>query len=182
MLIAAAAGFLLADDTTNDVAAAATTSSTQPAPTTTAAPVTTTVPPSSSTTLPSTTTTVAPSTTSSTLPDETVAGFVDLFAAALASGDEPFVQGRLHPEVIDSFGEDLCRAWVTREIMALSQYQLVSEDGGPADRSFNFPGGSKTITDVFDATVSFVFEGQIFTNPTNFALVNSEMYWLGQCR
>lgn len=116
------------------------------------------------------------------MPAETVEEFISAFSAALANGDEPFVQDRLHPQVIEGYGEELCRAWVTREIMALSEYELVSVDDGPQTRTYAFTNGSQTVTDVFDATVSFNFSGQAFTDTTNVALVENKMHWLGQCR
>ncbi len=113
---------------------------------------------------------------------EDVAGFIEAFSSALASRDTAFVEARLHPDVKDAFGTELCRTWIEREIMALSDYQLISIDGGPVTKQLTFPGGNRTVPDIYDVTVSFVFSGQTFTNPTDIALVGTQMYWLGECR
>ncbi len=113
---------------------------------------------------------------------EDVAAFIEDFASALASGDTTFVEARLHPDVKDAFGLELCRAWIEREIMALSNYELISIDGGPVAKQLTFPGGIRTVADMYEVTVSFVFGGQTFTNPTDLALVGTKMYWLGECR
>lgn len=148
---------------------------------------TTVIPPSSSSSSSSTspTTSTVVSTTSSTtttVASEDVPGFIEAFAAALEAGDVAFIESRLHPDVRDAFGEALCRDWIEREVMLLSEYRLVSVDGGPMSKQLALPGGNRTIPDIYDATVSFVFNGEMFTNPTDFALVGTEMHWLGQCR
>lgn len=117
-----------------------------------------------------------------TTPDETVEGFVTEFAAAIASGNEEFVVARLHPVFVAAYGEELCQTWIAREIMGLASYDLVSLDGGPRSQPYAFLAGEGTIDDVFDATVSFTYRGELLTNPTNFALVDGKMHWLGQCR
>lgn len=114
--------------------------------------------------------------------DETVEGFVTAFGAAIATGDEDFVVARLHPVFIDTYGQELCRTWIAQEIMELSSYELVSVDGGPRSQLYAFSGGEGTIDNVFDATVTFTYRGELLTNPTSFALVDGEMHWLGQCR
>ena len=43
---------------------------------------------------------------------------------------------RLLPELRTAFGEELCRAWVDREILAISAYQLTGEITGPSTRTF----------------------------------------------
>ena len=165
------------------------------APTTTVAPAetassetststsTTTAPATTSSTTSSTTTTTAPTTTtSSTEPTETVEAFVDAFSAALASGDTEFVSSRLHPVVLENWGEDLCRAWIEREVMALSEYTLISVVDGPLARQVSTPNGEVTVADYYRADVSFVFSGETFFPTSGFALVGNDMHWLGQCR
>ena len=139
---------------------------------------------SSSTTEP--TTTMGPTTTTSstttTVPAETLEEFVLAYAAALEAGDRVFIFGRLHPATIDGWGEDLCSEWVDREIMSLSEYQLISVNEGPVTRVFTTPVESITIDDFYDATISFVFSGQTFEVGGAFALIGPEFSWLGQCR
>lgn len=137
-------------------------------PTTTTSPDTTTT-----TTRPAPTTTVAP---------ETVEEFVELFAAALAAGDLEFVMDRLHPDVVDGYTSEVCEAWVSSEIMALSDYGLTGDPTGPVDKTVNLAGQTATIADVYSAPVSFTFQGESFDSTADFALVNGVMRWLGSCQ
>jgi hypothetical protein len=170
--------------TTTTVPTTAETSTTITA-TSTSATVTTSTATSTSTTtttsIPSTSTS-STSTTTTVAPGETVEEFVTTFAAAIAAGDNAFVFGRLHPVIIESYGEDLCRAWVDREIMALEDYTLVSVDGGPITQTFVTPAGNVTVDDYYTTTVSFTYQGQGFETIGAFAAVGPDMYFLGQCR
>jgi len=150
--------------------------------TTLAPPPTTAFSTTASTTTTAATTSSTTAGTPATPADETVEGFVADFAAALATGDVDFVTARLHPDVVAAYGEALCRSWIRREIMTLSDYTLQSVDAGPRTRVLAFPDGDHAVDGVYDATVSFVFSGQAFTAPTNFALVDHQMFWLGKCR
>jgi hypothetical protein len=155
----------------------------EPASTTTttliAAPTTTTTLPPTTTTTTATTTT-APTTT--TTPPETLEEFVVAYRAALDSDDVEFLVTRLHPRIIEIHGEELCRAWVGREVVNLDNYQLIGEVSGPADEMFTAPDGSQfAIADKFSATASFTFQGTPGESPADFALVDGVMHWLGTC-
>jgi len=152
----------------------------EPEPTTTttliAAPTTTTTLP------PTTTTTTAPATTTTTTPPETLEEFVVAYRAALDSDDVAFLFGRLHPKVIETQGQEFCRAWVERDVIVLDNYQVIGEISGPADQMFPAPDGSQfAIADTFSTTVSFTIQGENFESEAGFALVESAMYWLGTC-
>ncbi|MCH8900579.1 MAG: hypothetical protein IH942_08850 [Acidobacteria bacterium] len=162
------AGNLLSDDGGTPTAANTTTSpATSPTTTTTTSPTTTT------TTSPTTTTIVQP---------ESVEEFVVLFALAIGAGDIEFLLDRLHPAAVGGFGLDLCRNWIEAEILQLGDYQLTGPAEGPRDQSFTTPAGTGTIADAYSAPVSFTFQGQLFDAEGDFALIGTEMYWLGQCR
>lgn len=156
-----------------------TTTSTVRETTTTAAPATTTT-----TTAPveTTTSTTEPPTTTTTVAPETVEEFVEAFSTALESGDREFVGDRLHPIIYEGWGEDLCAAWIDREIMTLSDYTLVEVTSGPLDATVSTPNGSVPVADVFTSDVTFTFQGQSFESVGSFALLEGLMYWLGQCR
>jgi hypothetical protein len=142
-----------------------------PTTTTTLAPTTTT-----------TTTTTAPATTTTTTPPETLEEFVVAYRAALDSDDIAFLVDRLHPRILEIHGDELCRAWVEREVVNLDNYQIIGEVSGPADEMFTAPDGSQfAIADKFSATASFTFQGTPGESPAEFALVDGVMYWLGTC-
>ncbi len=166
-----------ADDTTTTLAATSTVVET----TTTVSETTTTAAATTSTASDSTTTT-APATTTTTQAEETVEEFVEDFSAALDAGDRDFVANRLHPVVYDGWGEDLCNAWIDREIMTLSDYTLIAVTSGPADATVDTPNGTMSVADMYEADVSFTFEGQSFDSGGTYAPIDGVMYWLGQCR
>ncbi len=193
-------GILLDDDGTPAAAPAtsptaatisATTSTTRPTATTSDAPIdsvsvlpttSTQTTPSPTTTSP--TTTISPTTTTTTTaaPRESIEDFVVRFALAIASGDVEFLLDRLHPAVLGGFGPDLCRNWIETEILQLGNYQLTGPVEGPRDQSFTTPAGTGTIEGAYSAPVSFIFEGQLFNAEGGFALIGTEVHWLGQCR
>ncbi len=168
----------LFDDDGGTPTAATTTSTTSPTTTTTTSPTTTTT---TTTTSPTTTTTTTRTTTTIVQP-ESVEEFVVLFALAIGAGDVEFLLDRLHPAAVGGFGLDLCRDWIEVEILQLGDYQLTGPAEGPRDQSFTTPAGTGTIADAFSAPVSFIFQGQLFDAEGDFALIDTEMYWLGQCR
>jgi hypothetical protein len=179
-------GWALSGDDSGDEMAGSTTTTgattTSLASTTTAGDATTTTVAPSTTS--STSSTTSSSTTSSSIPDEpeTVEDFVADFSQALEDGDREFVLERLHPVVIDGWGPDLCESWVDSEIMTLSNYTLVSVNEGPVTRTVDTPAGAEQVENFFDTSVTFTFQGQNFDAAGSFALIGTDMYWLGQCR
>lgn len=155
-----------ASPTTTTMAAAASTTSTTETATTAPEPATTT-------TEASTTTTIAVG---------TVEAFVADFARALADGDVEFVLSRLHPVAIDLYGEDLCRAWTAREIMALVGYQLTGPVEGPDDVTVSAGGETRAVSDVYVAPIRFTFQGESFDSQGQYALLDGLVHWLGVCR
>ena len=174
------------DDAANSAAvttsAPAATEATLALATTTTLPATSTSPVGSSTTQTSTTTEPPTTTSITTAPTETVEEFVIAFAAAIASGDVDFLVNRLHPAVVGGFGPALCRTWIETEILELLDYQVTGPTVGPHAQTFTTPAGTGTIEEAFSAPVNFVFQGQKFDAEGDFALVDGEMRWMGQCR
>lgn len=161
--------------TTSAESSPARATSTTQLPTTTSSPTTTT-------TIAPTTTSTTTSTTTTLVPDETVEDFVVRFASAIEDGDVDFLFDRLHPAVVGGFGMDLCRSWITNEILVLENYRLTGPVVGPQEQSFTTPVGQGIIENGFAAPVAFTFQGQEFESEGGFALIGSEMFWLGQCR
>ena len=169
-----------AESATPTTTGTVTASSVAPATTSTADTHATADPPS--TTRVTTASTTSSTTSTTTTPIETIESFVLAYAAALEAGDSEFVFSRLHEATVDGWGQALCTTWVDREIMALSDYRLVSVNAGPVTRIFTTPAGSVSLDEFYDATVSFVFSGQTFESTGAFARIGTEIFWLGQCR
>lgn len=130
-----------------------------------------------------TTTTAAPTTTTTTeapVPDETVDEFAEAFAAALEAQDLDFLFERLHPTVIERFGEEACRAHLASEFSPMRDYRVSGAVTGPESRQVETPSGTVTL-EVFDAEVAFSYLGQEFEATGTFSLVDGEMYWFATC-
>jgi hypothetical protein len=158
------------------VAVTTTAGATTTSSTTTSAPTTTT-----------TTTTATTSTTSSTTTTTTVAvpdligGFADMFRDSLDGADGTFAFETLHPVVVSTFGEELCRAYVDREVVLIRDYTLTGPIEGPTPRVFETSGGEVTV-DVYTAPVTFTFQGQQVDTTGAFAIVDGEVRWFTECR
>lgn len=154
-------------------------------PTTTTAATMTIDPATTSSSTSSTTTTVSTTTTSTTVPTTTtttidarpaIESFIDLFTDAIAREDTDFLLARLHPAVLDLFGEEACRAFISEEILLLEQYRLIGEVMGPTPQVV-----ADVRVDVYRAPAAFVFQGQEFTSEAGFALEDGEVRWFTQC-
>ncbi|MFP5332768.1 MAG: hypothetical protein ACLGHX_10470 [Acidimicrobiia bacterium] len=137
-----------------------------------------------------TTTTTATTTTSSTEPSTTqdstpiavpdpaeIEGFVADFVGWIDAGDSDSLTARLHPVVIDEYGEDLCREFVAREILALEDYRLTGPVTGPEPSRY----GTVDV-DLFRAPVAFTFQGSEFQGDATFAFVDGRVRWFATCR
>jgi hypothetical protein len=107
---------------------------------------------------------------------ETLEQFVAAFGTATEADDFDFLWSRIHPAVIERAegDEELCRAWVEREILALGDYQLLEVVDGPA------PFGD--LENVYTVAISFTFEGESFDGIGQYVAVDGRFLWLGQCR
>lgn len=175
---------LTRNDDAADTAMAPTTSiieTTTTVATTTAAPTTTTEP---ATTAPSTTTAVETSTTTSTTTttapsaDELVAAFLADYVAAIAAGDADFLEATLDPLVVAQADAATCRAFIERDILALTDYTATGDPAGPTTRELL----GATFDRFFTVPVSFVFQGQAFDDQAAFAVVDATVTWFATCR
>lgn len=148
---------------------------------TSATTIGTTAPTASSISTTSTTeapTTTGASTTSTTAPNPAdVEDFVGRFIAWVDESDADSLVERLHPVVIDEYGEDLCRTFVEREILALENYRATGPVTGPDPSQF----GSADI-DVYRVPVAFTFQGADFTSDAAFAFEDGVVHWFATCR
>ena len=134
------------------------------------------------TTLGSTTTTGPTTTTTSVVEVEAVVSFVGEFAAAIAAEDVDWLLTRMHPLVVQRYGEALCGDYVAREIVGLGDYQVTGEVIGPIERTYSTDGGSVTIAPYFEAPVSFTFSGQSYDGVGGFAAIEGLLFWFTECR
>ncbi len=152
--------------------------STQPATTSTTTP-TSTLPTTATTTTTTTTTTTM---TTTTLPPEgLVAGFILEFGAAINDGDVAWLLERLHPAMILGYGGDVCRGFIQDEILLLRDYSLRGAVTGPVTKTLETGVGSVTVDGIYEAEISFVFQGQTIDAAADF-VPEGETTWLAACR
>lgn len=167
--VAGAVGMVTAGEDTAP-ATSETTSTTLAATTSTTTATTATT----SSTEPSTT----QSSTTTSVPDPAeIEGFVAEFVGWIDAGDSDSLTARLHPVVIDEYGEDLCREFVEREILALENYRLTGPVTGPEPSRY----GAVDV-DLFRAPVAFTFQGSEFEGDATFAFVDGGVRWFATCR
>lgn len=161
-----------------DPAARSSTTTTTTATTTTDQATTSSSTSSTTTTVPTTTTsTTVPTTTTTTIDaGPAIESFIDLFTDAITRENTNFLLARLHPAVLDLFGPEACRAFITEEILQLEQYRLIGEVMGPIPQVV-----ADVRVDMYRAPAAFVFQGQEFTSEAGFALVDGEVRWFTQC-
>lgn len=180
-------GLTRGDDATDAVATPTTTTTTTivdttttaAASTTTAAPATT-APPTTTVAETSTTSTTTTSTTTTTPPsdDELVAAFLADYVNAIAAGDADFLEATLDPLVVAQADAATCRAFIERDILALTDYSATGDPDGPTTRELL----GATFDRFFTVPVSFVFQGQAFDDQAAFAVVDATVTWFATCR
>jgi uncharacterized metal-binding protein YceD (DUF177 family) len=111
-----------------------------------------------------------------------VEDFVAAYAAATEQGDADFLFDRLLPDLRDAFGAELCRSWVEREILAVSDYQLTGAITGPSARTLSVGDTVIPVESYYEAPVSFTFQGQSFDTMANWVVEDGTVYWIGECR
>lgn len=162
---------------TDEASPAVTTAADQEATTSTTAQVATT--PAS--TVPPTTTTTTAATTTTIAPGEAIGTFITEFGAAIANGDVEWLFDHLNPAMPLEYGEDVCRGFISTDILALTEYTLTGEVAGPETKTFETGVGTLTIDNVYTADTSFVFQGQQFDAKADFVYEDT-VTWLAVCR
>ncbi|RLE15974.1 MAG: hypothetical protein DRJ28_02675 [Actinobacteria bacterium] len=191
LLVSAGVGSVISDTDEQTVSAGAAasdvtttlpsdTTSTQAEPTTTE-PTETTTTVATTTSQPTTTTTIPPTTTTTLAPDAAIAAFVGEFAAAIAAEDTDWLLDHLHSAMILGYGEDVCRNFINVEILELTQYTLTGSVVGPVSKTLTTGIGDVTVSGIYSAETSFVFQGSQFDAKADFVL-GDPITWLAICR
>jgi hypothetical protein len=186
MLLAVAAGAVVTDSDDSAAAGALlpgttiapdTTQATQRASSTTEAQPTTTTSQATS----ASTTEPPPSTTTTIAPEETIAAFIAEFSAAIAAGNVDWLYDNLHPAMSLGYGEDVCRNFIVNDILALTEYMLTGMIDGPLSKTLSTGVADVTVSNIYTAETSFVFQGTQFDAKADFVLEDS-VTWLAICR
>lgn len=155
-----------------------TTLATSTVPPTDAVETTTTA---SVTTITPTTTSAATTPTTAVAPETAIAAFIEEFGSAIAAEDVGWLFDHLHTAMILGYGEDVCRSFITNEILLLGQYTLTGAITGPASKTLVTNVGEVIVEAIFEAEISFVFQGRTIDATAEFVL-EDEVTWLAICR
>ena len=128
-----------------------------------------------------TVTSAAVTSTTASNGDEAVQDFLDRLADAVRSGDVDFQVERLHPAVIDRYGEDQCRSFFESRTDPTRAYAVTSVAPDPQPFDYATDGGSETIdgTTVVHATVTQ--DGQTGPATLHLAELDDELTYFVDC-
>jgi hypothetical protein len=123
---------------------------------------------------------VAPSTTTTTTPPENPVSFLGLLGAAIRTGDTEFLVSRLHPAVIERFGEATCRAEVATLHDPTSQFTVKSV--GTAE-TWNWTIGKQStpIANAIPLAVTRVAYGQSLSATVHVVIIDGKGRWFNDC-
>ncbi len=149
----------------------------------TSSPTTASATPRVEVTSPPTTPTSSPTpspTPTATPSVETVDEFVAVFIEAFRTGDERFLQARLHPEVIELYGQDQCLARVTAFEDATFDIGVESVTG-PAEWTWEVDEVATPIPDTYTITGTITREGEATPTEIHYSLVDGTLHWFTDC-
>ena len=117
--------------------------------------------------------------TASPIP-ETPTEFLAALQRAERNGDAEFRLARLHPAVIERYGEDACRSFVIEPPDATSTFDVVRVDHtGPWD--YTSDGETTTVDDTAFVVVDRVARGDQNQVEVHVAAVGNEYRWFADC-
>lgn len=157
-----------------DDQAAATTS-------TTASPGSTSGSTTSEPTSSSATTETTATTTATTVAAETPDEFLDQLADAFRSGDIEFKLARLHPAVIERFGEDACRAYFESLPADPTAAFVVIAVSGPDDYEWTLDGETRVVPETLAVDVTRTANGAAQAATIHLTAVDGQLRWYTDC-
>ena len=133
------------------------------------------------TTAPARATGTTPVPTTAPVGTRAVAFFAD-WANALRTGDATFLYERLHPAVVDRYGDTACRAYVGAIQRPLAATEVLGTDPATAAWSWETDGRSTEIPDALGLRLRRTEDGSTYTeSDVHVALVDGEVRWFTDC-
>ena len=111
---------------------------------------------------------------------ETAEGFLPVFSAAIRTGDRRFLFQRLHPAVVDFYGERACRVYLRDFIVPNSEFVFRSA-AKPAQFTWVVDGRATLIPDVVNVDVTAVSEEGQIDRVIHLGLVEGDLRWFADC-
>ena len=111
-----------------------------------------------------------------------VEAFFAQWVAALQAGDAAFLFGRLHPAVVERYGEPACRTYLGGFRFPAAAVQVLSSDAATAVWAWDTDGRSSPIADAVGVRLRRTEDGATFTeSDAHVALVDGEIRWFTDC-
>jgi hypothetical protein len=136
----------------------------------------------SSTTTAGPTTTVAPTTSTTEPLDAQVEAFFAVWTTELAAGDADALYARLHPLVVERYGEAACRAYLGSLSAPAAESEVLSVDPQLATWAWATDGQSTDVADAITVRLRRTEDGDTFVeNDVHLASVDGEIRWFTDC-
>jgi hypothetical protein len=129
------------------------------------------------TTAATTTTAVAPTTVA---PAETPQQFLTLLADGLAVGGNPLMLTRLHPAVIERYGEEQCTQSIANEPDAAAKFEVISVSE-PATYAWTTDGLTTDIPDTLTVQVTRTSSQGTTTQDVHITPIDGTFRWFTDC-
>ena len=111
---------------------------------------------------------------------ETPEGFLPVFSAAIRTGDERFLFDRLHPAVVEFYGEQACRVYLRDFVVPDSEFRYRSA-AGPAEFTWIADGMATLVQDVVNVDVTAVSEEGEIDRVIHLGIVEGSLRWFADC-
>ncbi|MBI2237467.1 MAG: hypothetical protein HYU54_02950 [Actinobacteria bacterium] len=111
---------------------------------------------------------------------ESLEEFLRAFARAFRTGEEDFLLDRLHPAVIDLYGEEQCRAFVAGIQDRTAEFTQQSVEG-PTVFRWKVDGSVTRVEDVLTVTITRIREGEETTQEIHLGIVEGTLRWFTDC-
>jgi hypothetical protein len=115
------------------------------------------------------------------VPAETAPEFTGIFVGAMQSGDTPWLFGRLHPAVLEWYGDDQCGSYLETVANPTFDIEILSQSG-PEPWTYERDGLGRLIFEVYTVQINMSADGQ--TNPVAWHLVlgpDGRYQWFTDC-
>jgi len=111
---------------------------------------------------------------------ESPEGFLPVFSAAIRTGDERFLFDRLHPAVVEFYGEEACRVYLRDFVVPDSEFRFRSA-AEPAEFTWVVDGRATLVQDVVNVDVTAVSEEGEIDRVIHLGLVEGSLRWFADC-
>jgi hypothetical protein len=111
---------------------------------------------------------------------ESPEGFLPVLSAAIRTGDEGFLFDRLHPVVVDVYGERACRVYLRDFVVPNSEFRFRSA-AEPTEFTWIADGMATLVQDVVNVDVTAVSEEGEIDRVIHLGLVEGSLRWFADC-